>query len=359
MNHVSYLLSFLLVPLRSSLQSQRSTEDSRSSSAAMAPFVRDKWLLTPDHKAKTGWDIFLAIMVIYTAIMVPYRIGFNDPPDGAMEGWEMFVNVIFMADILVTFRTAYRNRNGELITDGWQIAKNYATGSLLMDILSSLPYDQMAANNAHLLQSARLLRILRLARLLRLFRLTQLKKILGESEETFLLSNNNVTMLKVFFTLAAIAHLIGCFWHWDVYLSRPGETTWRSAIESLLGRNLSQLMAYIDSIYFAFTTMTTVGYGDILPTKNSERVWTILFQLVGGLTFGFIVGNVTSLIQNLDPAATMYKEKIEMIKAYLKDRNFPKDQYTRITNYFEYYFEGSTLFDNSKVSTAGLRQLSV
>jgi len=44
---------------------------------------------------------------------------------------------------------------------------------------------------------------------------------------------------------------------------------------------------YITSIYWAFTTMTTVGYGDISPTNNDEMVFGIFGILIGGTVFGF------------------------------------------------------------------------
>lgn len=39
--------------------------------------------------------------------------------------------------------------------------------------------------------------------------------------------------------------------------------------------------SYIDSFYFSVSTLTTVGYGDITPTKEITRLFTIFYVLIG------------------------------------------------------------------------------
>ena len=60
------------------------------------------------------------------------------------------------------------------------------------------------------------------------------------------------------------------------------------------------------SIYWAFTTMTTVGYGDIGATVTTEYIVVIFGMLVGASVFGYVIGNVTSMMEGTDPAAAQY-----------------------------------------------------
>ncbi|MBU0980450.1 MAG: potassium channel family protein [Nanoarchaeota archaeon] len=39
--------------------------------------------------------------------------------------------------------------------------------------------------------------------------------------------------------------------------------------------------SYVDSAYFSITTMTTIGYGDLHPTNDKSKMFTMGYALVG------------------------------------------------------------------------------
>jgi len=59
----------------------------------------------------------------------------------------------------------------------------------------------------------------------------------------------------------------------------------------LLGLRIGKLERWhpINSLYFAFTTATSVGYGDFVPTKHRSKLLAILIALTGVLLVGLIV----------------------------------------------------------------------
>ena len=58
--------------------------------------------------------------------------------------------------------------------------------------------------------------------------------------------------------------------------------------------------SYITSLYWAFTTLTTVGYGDVVPSTNIERLFAMFVMLMGSVIYATIFGNVSLLVQNFD-----------------------------------------------------------
>ena len=46
---------------------------------------------------------------------------------------------------------------------------------------------------------------------------------------------------------------------------------------------------YLLTLYWSVTTVTTVGYGDVLPASHGERIYVIAAMLVGGAFHGAVI----------------------------------------------------------------------
>jgi voltage-gated potassium channel len=64
----------------------------------------------------------------------------------------------------------------------------------------------------------------------------------------------------------------------------------------------SESELYLTALYYVITTMTTVGYGDISPTKINvvEMLFGILLMIGGVTTFSFASASLASIISNYD-----------------------------------------------------------
>ena len=87
---------------------------------------------------------------------------------------------------------------------------------------------------------------------------------------------------------------------------------------------------YIYSVYWALTTLTTVGYGDITPTNDAERVYTLIALLIGALVFGYLMTSVGDLVANLDNRANMVNEKLDNIQELILHHRLPPSLATRV-----------------------------
>eukprot|EP01050_Picozoa_sp_SAG11_P031437 SAG11_NODE_9767_length_882_cov_1.106003_1_plen_157_part_00 len=102
---------------------------------------------------------------------------------------------------------------------------------------------------------------------------------------------------------------------------------------------------YVTSLYYAFMTLTTVGYGDIAPLTFHERWYSIFAMLVGGFTFGLIVGSLADVVQKSDPGATVRVKALGKVHAFLHERGVPSRVTRKIRSYFAAMYEHKSVFD--------------
>jgi len=57
---------------------------------------------------------------------------------------------------------------------------------------------------------------------------------------------------------------------------------------------------YLVSLYWSFTTLTTVGYGDVNAVSENEMILALIWMMFGVGTYSFIIGTFTSVLQNYD-----------------------------------------------------------
>ena len=83
-------------------------------------------MIYPQSKFKKTWDIALIILLLYTATYAPYRTAFmyNDA-SLMLFAFEMISDLIFLADIFITFISATERIDGSYETNYKRIARSY------------------------------------------------------------------------------------------------------------------------------------------------------------------------------------------------------------------------------------------
>jgi voltage-gated potassium channel len=63
---------------------------------------------------------------------------------------------------------------------------------------------------------------------------------------------------------------------------------------------LEEYEIYILSIYFMMTTISTIGYGDIVGTTALQRVYVIILMIFGVIFFTLLSGAIASYLTAID-----------------------------------------------------------
>lgn len=58
--------------------------------------------------------------------------------------------------------------------------------------------------------------------------------------------------------------------------------------------------SYADGVWLAFTTITTVGYGDIVPSSPAARIFAIFMVLLGYALFSIVTASISALFVGED-----------------------------------------------------------
>lgn len=267
-------------------------------------FLFKKWIIHPKDKKKIYWDLTVAILVFISLLVSPVDVAFDTNSLG--NGGDLFVSVFFMADIVLSFRTAYESKiESAYVIDSALIAKHYFRTMFFVDFISSFPINYVT-NSIHIPNS--IVKLLRVSRLMRLAKVLKLRMYLNYLESVSGISPNAIDMFLLIVKVIIIGHLIACiWWGFSTLLSSPGSRWYEN--HSIVGDfdliNAPVSTQYLWSFYWAAATLTTVGYGDISATNTGERILNILILLVGASVFGFIVANVSSIIDHVDRYVTV------------------------------------------------------
>ncbi|HOJ50788.1 MAG TPA: cyclic nucleotide-binding domain-containing protein [Spirochaetota bacterium] len=267
------------------------------------------------------WDFLVFIITIYLAIVIPLQIVFNIRSDYYVIN-SIIISVIFLVDIFVNFFVPEYKSNEKPY-------KKYLRFWFWLDILTVIPFELFEI----VIKEISILRIIRVLRLARLFKLYKIKYSISFIKSKNIFNPAILRMIILGFWMFLILHFISCGW----------------IVVGKYDSNLTNSENYLRAFYWALTTVSTIGYGDITPSNNVQIIFTICVQLVGVGMYGFIIGNISSLLANVDIARRQFQEKLDKINIFLKYRNIPYRLQEKINEYYSYLWQTRKGYDEISV----------
>eukprot|EP00347_Sterkiella_histriomuscorum_P018178 403346494 len=331
-------------------------------------------IITKQNKWKSFLDIFMIILAVYSTFTSTYYAAFGLETSIVSEIISISVEVLFGVDIILNFFTEYISEEDFYpVRDHKKIAIRYFKRSFIFDMLSVIPF-RYFINDSETRQLFTLFKILRLPKLFLLLDSRNFKQIVktyydgklnrvlkNASMKHDQLQDNNNIMLQIMINYAfrvfrlvvvifSISYFIGTLWYiftWqidDPTDTRPDINFFRYYKMDEKKKNNEDIDSMITVVYFAFTTLATVGYGDYHAVNDIERIICSIILLFGVAVFSFIMGNFIEILMSFK-IVTAENEESENLTKWLgllarfnKGRPLPKDMTRKIENYFDYYW---------------------
>ncbi|KAG7269112.1 hypothetical protein CRUP_008413 [Coryphaenoides rupestris] len=251
----------------------------------------DKFTILHYSPFKAVWDWLILLLVIYTAILTPYSAAFllNDREEqkrrecgyscSPLNVVDLMVDIMFIIDILINFRTTYVNANEEVVSHPAKIAIHYFKGWFLIDMLDR--YSEYGA----------------------------------------------AVLMLLMCIFALIAHWLACIWYAIGNVEKPyleHKIGWLDNLGVSIGKryNYSDPASgpsikdkYVTALYFTFSSLTSVGFGNVSPNTNSEKIFSIC-RLYSG--------------------TARYHAQMLRVKEFIRFHQIPNPLRQRLEEYFQH-----------------------
>ena len=216
--------------------------------------------------------------------------------------WIQLLILLIPIDILIKLNSGFFE-NGSSISDRSRILQKYIKTELPYDficfVIIIVHYQFQALNinweGVKIIQIFYFVKIPIFSNLLENF-----EEIINFDErvEAFL------SLLKHFVKILFFAHLTACIWF---YLGSSPDDEEGSWLETKGFKNKTVFFQYLASLYWAITTISTTGYGDITAQNETEFVFCMIVMILGSIFFGYSLTYIGIVFDKLHKEQNMKK----------------------------------------------------
>lgn len=174
--------------------------------------------------------------------------------------------------------------------------------------------------------------MLRVLRMLKMLRIIRNHKFIEQLYEKLNINFGIIRMINLNLVMIFMVHMSACLWHLLATLDDDIQNTWVNA-GGLLEEDPGY--KYLYSFYWAFQTVTAVGFGDLHISTNAEYMFTLIWMVIGVNFYSYLIGNITSIISILDSRSASLTSRISTLNMISSKHKFPQATYNKIRKYFE------------------------
>lgn len=292
-------------------------------------------VIIPNNRLKVCYNLLIFVFTMLEFIYIPLVACFEiSEKSHWYQSWRKYFYGFFLFDIFLNFNTGYFNK-GTLIKERHAIIKKYMKFRFWIDLCTILP-NFLAAISAYFDKS---LRFYEFFFLVRIFFLNEMIRKICDFYNSGEFINSIIGLIKLCILTLYVAHICACLWHYiSLVDSQHYHVTWLTVFLQT-EEDTSVTNEYITSLYWAVTTMITVGYGDIVPKTPNEKMFAITSMLLACCVFAYIMNSIGLVINSFNNRQAILRHKIQAVNKYLDMKHIDDDLRVRIRKYLEYLYE--------------------
>jgi hypothetical protein len=271
-------------------------------------------LFSDEDGWKSLWNIFILLLVMYTVVIIPLNFAFPDLPESPAIDYT--IDVLFILDVIFTFRTAFLDHNGDEVWDLIEIRKHYFSFWFWIDLVATFPMELFlvigGANTNDGGDASRVKLILRMLKVPRLLRVGRLFKMLDQGQ-----GQGIWRMLQTVFGLIVLAHWFGCTYFFLCRVEREsGESTvWQPFqdmwdLQDGTGDHVDIGFVYLQALLTAMYMLIGEGVG---PETTAESIYVFATMIVGAVVLSYLIGNISLVLSNANASAAKHSAKMDEV----------------------------------------------
>jgi Ion transport protein len=101
------------------------------------------FILMPDSKILSVWNIVMMLLLLYTATYIPFKTAFIEDSSELVNTIEFSIDSLFFVDLVVNFISAYETTYKNIEFRFTMIAFTYVRSWFLFDLVSCIPFQYL------------------------------------------------------------------------------------------------------------------------------------------------------------------------------------------------------------------------
>ncbi|XP_028170550.1 uncharacterized protein LOC114360170 [Ostrinia furnacalis] len=343
-----------------------------------APYLLMPIAIKPNGIFLKFWAFGRIITAFLLCILVPIVVSMA-PLCGIFNYAIVALEAICYIDLYLMLHVAYYGTKNQLIYHPYLTAKNYLTGPFIIDFLTCFPWyaiwklfvpkhDEDHTEEDHIANHHVFHCILRMVNVLQIYKLYAAfwAESIAALKRAYLMSVVQFFLLTIFFLnlYASMLITMSCRYviasnadDFEDRISRLSligpymNTTyhpegcmvcqrgsWVDA-PTLLEEYLTPAKVYLLAYYWAATSFSGAGFGDITAQDNTHMILSICINIHGVLFFGYVYAKIASLKAMADQVVTKFQENLKHLELFLNREKVPFVLKKTVIDYWKYQWK--------------------